>query len=86
MKAEFLVEDNTYRILQIRFFDDLGNNTNVTSLSDFQSIPGVEGKIQAYAYHGKGYGREHPYPNASPKISHRPDLKEEDFAIHETSR
>ena len=85
MKAEFLVEESTYRILQIRFFDDLGNNTNVTSLSDFQSIPGVEGKIQAMKIDAKDMEENTQTRMQVLKISHRPDLKEEDFAIHESS-
>lgn len=86
IKAVFLVEESTYRIVQIRFFDDLGNNTNVTSLSDFQSIPGVEGKIQAMQIDAKDIEENTQTRMQVLKISHRPDLQESDFVIQETSQ
>ncbi len=83
--AEFLVEENTYCILQIRFLDDLGNTTNVTSLSDFQSIPGVKGKIQAMQIEAKDVTENTQTRMQILQVSHRPDLKEEDFTLQETS-
>jgi hypothetical protein len=83
MKAEFLVEENTYRILKIRFFDDLGNNTNVTLLSDFQAIPGVEGKYQAMQIDATDMKENTQTRMQILKVAHRPDLKEEDFLIPE---
>ena len=86
MKAEFMVEENTYRILQIRFFDVQGNNTNVTSLSDFQAIPGLKGKYQAMKIEAKDLAEETQTMMQVLQVAHRPDLKEEDFIIQETSR
>lgn len=85
MKAEFLVEAYTYRILQIRFLDEQGNNTNITSLSDYQSIPGVKGKIQAMQIEVKEFGENTQTRMQVRQIAPRPDLKEEDFVLYGTS-
>lgn len=86
MKAEFLVEENSCRIVQIRFFDDNGKNTNITSLSDFQPIQGVEGKIQPMQIDAEDVEENTQTRMQVLQVSHRPDLKEEDFAIYESSR
>jgi outer membrane lipoprotein-sorting protein len=83
--AEFLVEESTYHILQIRFFDKQGNNTNITSLSDYQPIPGVEGKIHAMHIEAKDFKENTETKMEIQKVSLRPDLKEEDFELHESS-
>jgi outer membrane lipoprotein-sorting protein len=85
LQAEFLVEVNTFHIVQIRFFDELGKNTNITTLSDFQSIPGLNGKIQPMQIHVKDVEENTQTRMQVLDVSHRPDLKEEDFILHETS-
>jgi outer membrane lipoprotein-sorting protein len=85
MKAEFLVEESTYHIVQIRFFDEQGNNTNITSLSDYQAVPGVKGKIQPMQIEVKDFKENTQTKIQIQQVSHRPGLKEEDFVLHETS-
>jgi outer membrane lipoprotein-sorting protein len=85
MKAEFLVEEGSYHILQIRFFDQDGTNTNITTLSDYQSIPGLEGKIQPMQIEVKDVEENTQTRMKILQVSHRPDLKEEDFVLHETA-
>ncbi len=85
MKAEFLVEESTYHIVQIRFFDEQGNNTNITSLSDYQAISGVKGKIQPMRIEVKDFEENTQTKMQIQQVSHRPDLKEEDFVLPGTS-
>jgi len=85
MNAEFLVEESTYHLVQILFFDDKEKNTSITTLSDFQSIAGVEGKIQAMQIDTKDMEENTQTRMQVLQIAHRPDLKEEDFAIQEIS-
>lgn len=81
-RAEFLVEEQSYRILEIRFLDEQGEQTHVTSLSDFQSIPGLEGKEQAMHIETMDVEENTQTLMQVTKVAHRPDLKEEDFVIH----
>jgi outer membrane lipoprotein-sorting protein len=85
MKAEFLVEESTYHIVQIRFFDEQGNNTNITSLSDYQAVPGVKGKIQPMQIEVKDFVENTQTLIQIQQVSHRPDLKEADFVLQENS-
>jgi len=85
MKAEFMVEASTYRILQINFFDELGNTTHITNLSDFQAIPGVKGKYQAMKIEAKDLAEKTQTMMQVLKVTHRPDLKEVDFVLHGTT-
>lgn len=57
----------------------------ITTLSDFQPIAGVEGKIQAMQIDTKDVEENTQTRMQVLQIAHRPDLKEEDFAIQEIS-
>jgi outer membrane lipoprotein-sorting protein len=84
-KAEFLVEESTYHIVRILFFDDDGNNTTTTTLSDYQAIEGLKGKIQPMLIETDDK-KEHTRTRMQiVQVASRPDLKEEDFTIQETS-
>ena len=84
-KAEFLVEESTSQIVQIRFFDEQGNNTNITSLSDYQPIPGVEGKIQPMQIKVEDLVENTQTKIQVNQLTFRPELKEVDFVLHETA-
>lgn len=81
MKAEFLVEENTFQIVQIRFFDKQGNNTNITSLSDYQAIPGMKGKIHPMHIEVQDFVENTQTKIQVHQLTHRPELKEVDFVL-----
>ena len=86
MNGEFLVEEGTYHLVRILLFDDKGVNSSITTLSDFQAIAGVKGKIQAMQIDAEDVKQNTQTRMHVLQVSSRPDLKEEDFAIHESSR
>jgi hypothetical protein len=45
-KTEYLIEENTYRILKIIAFNKDGTKKSITTYSDFQAIGQLKGKIQ----------------------------------------
>ncbi len=85
MNGKFLVEEGSYHLVRIQLFDDKGTSTSVTNLSDFQSIAGAKGKIQAMKIHTENLADKSQTRMQVTKIAHRPDLKEEDFVIQETT-
>jgi outer membrane lipoprotein-sorting protein len=80
-RAEFLVEEESYLILQLKIQDEQGNQTNVTSLSDYQPIPGLEGKVQAMHIETMNLEENTQTRMKVLQVAHRPDLTEEDFVI-----
>ena len=85
-RAEVLVEEGSYLILELRIQDEQGNQTNVTSLSDYQSIPGHEGKVQAMHIETMDMEENTQTRMRVLQVAHRPDLTEEDFVIQESKQ
>jgi len=85
LKAEFIVEERSFHIVQILFFDADGNKTRTTNLSDFQPISGLKDKIQPMLILSEDIGENIKTRMQVLKITPRSDLKEEDFIIPGTS-
>ncbi|NOR33577.1 MAG: outer membrane lipoprotein-sorting protein [Bacteroidales bacterium] len=80
-KAEFMVEENTFHIVQIISYDEDGKQANITKLSDFQPINGTKNKIQPMLIMAEDIaGNKHTRIQVL-NIFPRTDLKEEDFSI-----
>ena len=85
MNGRFLVEEGSYHLVRIELFDDKGASTSITKLTDFQSIAGTKGKVQAMKIDTENLADKSQTRMQVTKIAHRPDLKEEDFTIQETT-
>lgn len=84
MNGKFLVEEGTYHLVGIELFDDKGTSTSVTRLSDFKTIAGTKGKIQAMRIDTENMVDKSKTQMQVTHIAHRPDLKEADFVIQES--
>jgi hypothetical protein len=85
IKSVFMVEENTYYIVQILLYDAVGNASMITSLSDYQPISGLKNKIQPMLIVSEDLAGNKSTRMQVLKITPRPDLKEEDFTIPESS-
>ena len=81
-KAEFMVEESTFHIVQIVSYDEDGNQASITKLSDFQPINGAKNKIQPMLILAEDIESNMHTRMQVLNISPRNDLKEEDFSIH----
>lgn len=79
--AEFLVEENSLRILQVLIFDDKENQTSITKLSEFQSIDGLKNKFQPMLILSDDMESKKHTRMEVLSISPRSDLQENDFII-----
>jgi len=82
-KAEFMVEESTFHIVQIVSYDEDGNQASITKLSDFQPINGTKNKIQPMLILAEDIESNMHTRMQVLNISPRNDLKEEDFSIQE---
>jgi len=82
-KAEFMVEESTFHIVQIVSYDEDGNQASITRLSDFQPINGAKNKIQPMLILAEDIERNMHTRMQVLNISPRTDLNEEDFSIQE---
>jgi len=80
-KAEFMVEENTFHIVQIISYDEDGKQANITKLSDFQPINGTKNKIQPMLIMAEDIAVNKHTRMQVLNIFPRTDLKEEDFSI-----
>jgi outer membrane lipoprotein-sorting protein len=85
MKARFMVEESTYRLLKILFFDQEGNNTGLATLSDFQPVPGMKGKMLPMHIVAEDFTEKMVTSMQLLKVTPRPDLKEEEFTLEESN-
>ena len=83
-KTEFSIEESTYYIVKIVSFDQAGNQTRITRLSDFQPIDGLKEKIQPMLILAEDIENKMHTRMQVLDISPRTDLKEEDFSIQGT--
>lgn len=84
-KSNFMVEESTFHIVQIDFFDEKGNQTHTTTLEDYQAVEGTGGKIQPMVIHAEDLKAKTHTSMQVVKAAYRPDLKEEEFVLLETS-
>jgi len=80
-RGQLLVEELTYRIVQITVFDENGKKASFINLSDFQPVEGSARKIQPMHIVTEDYESKKLTEMRVLKISSRTDLKEEDFAL-----
>jgi outer membrane lipoprotein-sorting protein len=80
-ETEYLIEENTYRILKIIAYDKDGTEKSITTYSDFQAIGQLKGKIQPMFMVNKDLKKAKHNEIKVLKIKARPDLKEENFSI-----
>jgi len=85
LKSEFMVEKDTYHIVQVLFLDESGKTIRVTNLSDFQPVSGLRNKIHPMLISSEDLEGNTQTRIQVLKAVPRPDLKEEDFVIHGTS-
>ena len=85
MNGKFLVEEGSHHLVRIELFDDKGVSTSMTKLSDFQSIAGTNGKIQAMKIDTENMEDNSQTRMQVTHVAHRPDLKEADFVIKEAT-
>ena len=79
-KAEFLIDESSFRILQIVSYDASGNKS-MTTLTDFQDIKGNNGKVYPMHIVTKSMKDEEEKDIKVISLTPRPDVKEEDFKI-----
>ena len=80
-KAEFMVEESNFHIVQIISYDADDNKASITKLSDFQPIIGTKNKIQPMLILAEDIESNTHTRMQVLNISTRTDLKEEDFSI-----
>jgi len=85
MNGKFLVEEGTYHLVRIELFNDKGASSSITKLSNFKTIAGTNGKIQAMKIDTEDLDDNSQTRMQVTHIAHRPDLKEEDFLIQEST-
>jgi outer membrane lipoprotein-sorting protein len=85
MNGKFLVEEGSYHLVRIELFDDKGTSTSITKLSDFQTIAGTNGKVQAMKIDTENLADKSQTKMQVTHIAYRPDLKEDDFTIQATT-
>ena len=80
-KAEFMVQESTFHIVQIISYDENGQQAHISKFSDFQPINGTKNKIQPMLIMAEDIaGNKHTRMQVL-NIFPRTDLKEEDFSI-----
>ena len=85
MNGKFLVEEGSYHLVRIQLFNDKEESTSITRLSDFKSVAGTNGKVQAMKIATDNLTDKSQTRMQVTKVAHRPDLKEEDFTIQLSS-
>lgn len=80
-RGEILVEESTFRIVQITVYDKRGNKTSLVKLSDFQPIDGASKKVHPMLIVTEDFTTKKQTQMRVLKVSSRSDLKEEDFQL-----
>lgn len=84
-KARFIIEKNNYRIREIQILDEEGNPNSVTRLSEYRPIEGLQGKMQP-THILTEYQKEKTVTEMQiTKVTHRPDLKKEEFILEQVT-
>ena len=80
-RGELIVEEDSYRIVQIDVFDKGGKRTRAVKLSDFQPVGGIVNRIQPMYIITEDFENKKIIEMRVLKVTSRPDLKEEDFQL-----
>lgn len=80
-KAELLIEQKSYHIVQIIVFDENDTQINISKLSDYQDVKGALGKVQPMHIISEDLKTKKQSTIQVLKITPRNDLKEEDFIL-----
>lgn len=80
-RGEILVEESTFRIVQITVYDKKGTKTSLVKLSNFQPIDGASKKMQPMLIVTEDFTTKKQTEMRVLKISSRSDLTEEDFQL-----
>lgn len=78
---ELLIEEGTYCIAQIKYYDQNGNAKSINEFSEFQSLTDPKGKIQPMQISYRDLENNKSSEIKILMIKSRPDLREEDFDI-----
>lgn len=81
MKARFLIEENSYRIREIRVLDQEGEPTSITKLSDFRPVAGLQGKEQPMHILTEDLKEKTVTEMQITNVTYRPDLAKEEFIL-----
>ena len=82
-KAGFLIEENSYRILEIRVMDEGGETSSVTRLSQYRRLEGIKGKVQPMHIRTEDMKGNAVTEMQITRVAYRPDLTMEDFILKE---
>ena len=85
MNGKFLVEEGSHHLVRSELFDDKGVSTSMTKLSDFQSIAGTNGKIQAMKIDTENMEDTSQTRMQVTHVALRPDLQEADLVIKDAT-
>ena len=80
-KGELLIEETTYRIVQVTIFDDLGNKSSISKLSEFQEVEGINNKTQAMRILTENFENKKITDIRVLKMTYKPNLNENDFVL-----
>ena len=80
-RGELMVEEDSYRIVQITVFDKGGKKTSAVKLSDFQPVGDNVNKIQPMHIITEDFENKKMTEVRVLKVTSKPDLKEEDFQL-----
>lgn len=79
--ARFLISMDDLLIRQIHFLDKEGMQKNITSLSEYQPVDGMPGKVQPMRILAKDLEAQSSTEVRVHTVQSRPDLSEADFTI-----
>jgi hypothetical protein len=79
--ARFLIEENSYRIREIRVLDAGGESSSVTKLSQYRPLEEIKGKVQPMHIRTEDLTSNTITEINITRVAWRPDLKKEDFIL-----
>ena len=79
--VRFMIGENTYHLRQIEVLNETGEVVSLTRLADFQPVEGLAGKAYPISIHTENFEDHTVNKIEILQVSHRPELKEEDFKL-----
>ena len=80
-RAEIIVEQDSYRIIQIVTYNEKGAKSSISELSDYQPVKGMKGKFQPMSIFTQNIENQEQIEMLVLQIAPKYDFKEEDFKI-----